>query len=78
MGISRFQWGIALLGFGAFCGMSSSLLRTRGNMLSAYQEGRMQGAGFVATACFIAGVAFLIQHYRRRHDYDEEDEERRE
>jgi len=77
MGISRLKWGLALITVGLF--LSPLRLLPPPTNIPRYEwQGHLFGAGLVTVACYIGGIAFLIQHYRHRHDYDDEDADRRE
>jgi hypothetical protein len=72
MGISRLKWSGIFLLMGLAGGVTSTLELRRAPH-SAYQQGKAEGAGFVALICYVASAAFAIQHFRHRHDYDDED-----
>jgi hypothetical protein len=72
MGISRLKWSGILLVMGVMAGfMGSRSLHSA--PLDAKREGEALGAGFIAIICYVGSAAFAIQHFRHRHDYDDED-----
>jgi hypothetical protein len=77
MGISRLRWGMTLIAGGLFLSLLGLLPRPANSSLYEWQD-YLFGVGLGTIASYIGGIAFLIQHYRHRHDYDDEDADRRE
>lgn len=75
MGISRLHWGLTLIAGGVLLSSLRWLPPPTNRSIFAWQD-QLFGAGLVAVFCYLAGAAFLIQHYRHRHDFDEEEDRR--
>ena len=81
MGASRWQWGLMLLIFGAAFGALFFIpggQPTFGRVLSPEEEGELFGKAVVTLAFVAAGIAVLVQDYRRRGEYGDEENDRRE